>query len=641
MRLRCTIQQQYKNTAKQITAGTLAFTALCYGGGASIVQMGISKKNRGFRRIWPIRDLVPLMEDNAPLRLRLLRELARRLRWTALSYALFATLFSLNLRPGVRGVGLCLSGLLAMFGFIRTLFARRVIACQDLERDGRRLMQFARILSLTFGAFVAYAFWQVRGQVIPECLVLVGVAGLSSVGASTFAPFPRLNWLNVIAQVLPVYIWSVYALPRYGWLLEAMIVIHAVVISQTIRINGKHIREMFIAQLTLEVQGKDLRQARDAAESAASAKMRFLANMSHEIRTPLNGILGLMEVLNEMSLTEEQRAVLDDIGRSGDHLLSIVNDILDMAKVASGKLSLEQAPFDLPRLIRDTASPAAALAEARQLRFLVQVPADLPRRVQGDPLRIRQVVSNLLGNAVKFTPSGEVCLAVQLPRPSWIRFEISDTGIGLSPEQQGSLFQEFHQVDSSPTRRFGGSGLGLAISHRLAELMGGRLWVESRLGEGSTFFFEFPLAIAETTVHATQTEASPVSALPPGLRVLVAEDNVVNQKVMVMMLTRAGATAEIAENGRIAVERHRTSPYDMILMDCQMPELDGYETTARIRSLPGSASLVPIIGVTANAFAEDRERCLRAGMNGYAAKPLSRAALMAVMSRFLPAAVKA
>jgi signal transduction histidine kinase len=239
-----------------------------------------------------------------------------------------------------------------------------------------------------------------------------------------------------------------------------MIVIHAVVISQTIRINGKHIREMFIAQLTLEVQGKDLRQARDAAESAASAKMRFLANMSHEIRTPLNGILGLMEVLNEMSLTEEQRAVLDDIGRSGDHLLSIVNDILDMAKVASGKLSLEQAPFDLSRLIRDTASPAAALAEARQLRFLLQVPADLPRQVQGDPLRIRQVVSNLLGNAVKFTPSGEVCLAVQLPRPSWIRFEISDTGIGLSPEQQGSLFQEFHQVDSSPTRRFGGSGLG-------------------------------------------------------------------------------------------------------------------------------------------------------------------------------------
>ena len=641
MRLRWTIQQQYTNTAKQIRAGTVAFTALCYGKAAWVVQVRIGKKNRGFGRTLPIRDLVSSVEDNPALRLRLSRELAERLRWGGLAYALFATLFSLNLRPGVRGVALCLSGLLALSGFTRTLFARRVIAGQNTERDGIRLIQAARILSLTFGAFVAYALWHVRGQVIPECLVVVGVAGLSSVGTSTFAPFPGLNWLNTYIQLLPLYIWSVYALPRYGWLLETLIVIHSMVMAQTIRINGTHIREMFIAQLTLEAQGEDLRQARDAAESAASAKMRFLANMSHEIRTPLNGILGLAQVLNQLALSEEQRSVLDDIGRSGDHLLSIVNDILDMAKVASGKLSLEQEPFDLSRLIRDTASPAAALAEARQLRFRLQAAADLPRQVQGDPQRIRQVVSNLLGNAVKFTSSGEVCLAVRLSRPGWIRFEISDTGIGLSPEQQGSLFQEFHQVDSSTTRKFGGSGLGLAISHRLAELMGGRLWVESRLGEGSTFFFELPLAAAADTAHATRTEASPVPVLPPGLRVLVAEDNAVNQKVMVMMLTQAGAAVEVAENGRVAVERHRASPYEMILMDCQMPELDGYEATARIRALPGSASLVPIIGVTANAFAEDRECCIRAGMNGYAAKPLSRAALMAAISHFLPPAVKA
>ncbi|MGO9257096.1 MAG: ATP-binding protein [Bryobacteraceae bacterium] len=582
-----------------------------------------------------------LVEDSPALRLRLLRELAQRLCWSALAYALFATLFSLNLRPRVRGVALFLSGLLAVLGFLRTLFARRVIAGQDTGRDGSRLVQAARALSLTFGVFVSYAIWHVRGQVIPECLLVVGVAGLSSVSASMFAPFPRLNRLNVCAQVLPVYIWSVYALPRYGWLLESLVVIHVVAIAQTIRMNGAHIRAMFIAQLTLEVQGEDLRQARDAAEKAASTKMRFLANMSHEIRTPLNGILGLVEVLNQLALTEEQRVVLDDIGRSGQHLLSIVNDILDMAKVASGKLSLEQVPFDLSRLIRDIASPAAALAEARQLRFLLQVPADLPRRVQGDPLRIRQVVSNLLGNAVKFTPSGEVCLAVQLSRPGWIRFDISDTGIGVSPEQQESLFQEFHQVDSSPTRKFGGSGLGLAISHRLAELMGGRLWVESRLGEGSTFFFDLPLATIETTARATPAEGIPVSALPPGLRVLVAEDNAVNQRVIAMMLTQAGASVEIAENGRVAVERHQAALYDMILMDCQMPELDGYEATARIRSLPGSASLVPIIGVTANAFAEDRERCIRAGMNGYTAKPLSRTTLMAAMSQILPPVGKA
>jgi CheY-like chemotaxis protein len=250
---------------------------------------------------------------------------------------------------------------------------------------------------------------------------------------------------------------------------------------------------------------------------------------------------------------------------------------------------------------------------------------------------VRQVISNLLVNAVKFTPSGEVCLAVECPKPGAIRFEVSDTGIGLSDEHQANLFQEFHQVDSTASRKFGGSGLGLAISHRLAQLMGGRLWVESRLGEGSTFFCELPLAATEAAGHAPQTAVQPAWSLPPGLRILVAEDNVVNQKVILMMLTQAGARVEIAGNGRVAVELHQASAYDVILMDCQMPEMDGYEATARIRSLPGAGSLVPIIGVTANAFAEDRDQCLRAGMQGYLAKPLTRAALMATLCQFTSA----
>jgi signal transduction histidine kinase/CheY-like chemotaxis protein len=582
-------------------------------------------------------DRVSFVENSPALHLRLLREFAQRVRWSALTLALFATLFSVNLHSGVRIVALSWSGLLAVLGVARTLLARRVITGRDTERDGSRLLRVAGILSIAFGVFVAYAFWQVRGQVIPESLMVVSIAGVSSVAASMFAPFPRMNRLNAYAQLLPLYVWTGFALPRYGWLLLALVAIHAVAIAQTIRTNGAYVRQMFGAQLTLEAQSEELRQARDAADQAASAKMRFLANMSHEIRTPLNGIMGLAEVLDRLSLTEEQRVVLDDISRSGQHLLSIVNDVLDMAKVTSGKLSLEQAPFDLPRLIRDLASPAAALAETRQLRFRVEVPPDLPRHVLGDPLRIRQVVSNLLSNAAKFTPSGEVCLAVQSSRPGWVRFDVSDTGIGLSPEQKESLFQEFHQVDSSPTRKFGGSGLGLAISHRLAGLMGGRLWVESRLHEGSTFSFELPLAAARAQARPNQPAALPLSALPPGLRVLVAEDNPVNRKVIVMMLSQAGAFAEIAENGRIAVERHRASPYDVILMDCQMPEMDGYQATAGIRSLGGDSSLVPIIGVTANAFAEDRDRCLRAGMNGYLAKPLSRETLMAALAHFIPA----
>jgi len=569
--------------------------------------------------------------DNGPaLRIRLLRELAERLLWGGLFYALFATLYSLNLDATVRGPALFLSGLLMVLGGWRTLAARQVIHSQKIMRDGRRLIAVAVLQGLIFGVFVAYATWHVRGQVIPECLLVVGVAGTSSVGSSLFAPFPGLGWLYAGAQLLPVYVWSWFALPRYGWLLAALVLTHLVATSLLIRLNAAHTRRMFLAQLSLEAQSEDLRQARDAAEKASSAKMSFLANMSHEIRTPLNGIMGLAEVLDASALSPEQRELLADIGRRGDHLLSILNDILDMAKVTSGKLSVEQVPFDLPRLVRDIASPAAALAEARQLRFLLELPPDLPQQVKGDPVRTRQVISNLLSNAVKFTPAGEVRLTVEISGAGLIRFAVSDTGIGLSSAQQESLFQEFHQVDSSTTRKFGGTGLGLAISRRLADLMGGRLWVESRLGQGSTFILELPLR-ATATGGSIQSQVEGVSALPPGLRVLVAEDHPINRKVTCAMLTQAGALVETAENGRVAVERHQASPYDVILMDCQMPELDGYEATALIRSLAGDASRVRIIGVTANAFCEDRERCLSAGMNGYVAKPLTRQTLLAAM----------
>jgi len=576
--------------------------------------------------------------DHTPeLRQRLTRELAQRLCWSAMSYSLFATLFALNLARQFRGTGLILSARLAALGGLRTAFAFGVIRGRRVERGGNRMVLTAATLSIVFGIYVAFAVWNVRGEVIPECLLALGVIGITSVSASMFAPAPDLNRLNVCAHLLPIYLWAVFALPRYGWLLGAFVVIHAVSIAQTIRMNGAHIREMFVAQLSLELQSEDLRQARDAADQASSAKMRFLANMSHEIRTPLNGIIGLAEVLDHLDLTQPQRNVLHDIDRSGHHLLSIVNDILDMAKVSAGKLSLEQAPFDLPQLIRDLASPAAALADVRQLVFVLDVANDLPPEVKGDPLRIRQVVSNLLANAVKFTPSGNVGLSVRCSRPGdprgdWIRFSVSDTGIGLSAEEQEHIFQEFHQVDSSSTRKFGGSGLGLAISHRLAELMGGRLWVESRMEEGSTFYFELPLPATGKAARAKPAVAQ-LPPLPEGLRVLVAEDNVVNQKVILMMLLQAGVRAEIVDNGSLAVEAHKSAPFDLILMDCQMPVLDGYEATARIRGLSGPASRVPIVGVTANAFAEDRDRCLRAGMNGYVPKPLRRAALLNAMSQ--------
>jgi signal transduction histidine kinase/CheY-like chemotaxis protein len=452
--------------------------------------------------------------------------------------------------------------------------------------------------------------------------LVIGVAGLSSVSASLFAPLPWLNRLQVCAQVLPVYVWAVVSMPRYGWLLVAFVVIHGIAVAQLIHMHGAHTREVFESQLAL-------RLARDAAEQAGTARMRFLANMSHEIRTPLNGVIGLAEVLEGSELSREQRELVSDLSSSGRHLLSIVNDILDMAKVASGKLSVEQAPFDLRRLLRDVVAPAAALADQRQLRFTQGLEAGLPKFVEGDSLRIRQVLSNLLGNAVKFTTAGEVRLEVSQPAAGHVRFAVVDTGIGLGEAEQEALFQEFHQVDSSSTRRFGGSGLGLAISYRLAEMMGGRLWVRSQLGSGSTFFFELPLAAVKAACAAAPVESA---GLPVGLRVLVAEDNPVNQRVIVQMVTRAGAVVEVVGNGREAVVRHRANPFDLILMDCQMPEMDGYAATAAIRALGGGAGAAPIIGVTANAFHEDRERCLGVGMSGYVAKPLTRDALLGAMA---------
>jgi signal transduction histidine kinase/CheY-like chemotaxis protein len=550
--------------------------------------------------------------NNPELRHRLLRELAQRLCWGGLAYGLFAVLYSLQLTGAGRVIALSLSGLLLALGTCRTVYSRRVMAGVDVERDGRRLMWVAAALSLAFCAFSGSALWLVWGVAKAECLMAIGVAGLSSVSASLFAPFPWLNRLQASAQLLPVYIWVGLSMPRYGWLLVAFVGIHGVAMAQLIRMHGAHTREVFETQFALQ--------------QAGTARMRFLANMSHEIRTPLNGVIGLADVLENSDLTPGQRELVGDLGSSGRHLLSIVNDILDMAKVASGKLEVERVTFNLARLLHEVAAPAAALAEARGLRFVKSLSPELSGMVSGDPLRIRQVLSNLLSNAVKFTAEGEVRLGITSPGPGRICFSVADTGIGMTVEQQEQLFQEFHQVDSSTTRRFGGTGLGLAISYRLASLMGGRVWVCSRLGTGSTFFFDLPLPPVGEAAAESPPGRRP--ELPEGMRVLVAEDNPVNQKVIVELMRRAGAVVEVAGNGREAVDLHRTRLFELILMDCQMPEMDGYAATEAIRQIPGAAGAVPVIGVTANAFQEDRERCLRAGMNGYVAKPLSRDALL-------------
>jgi len=411
----------------------------------------------------------------------------------------------------------------------------------------------------------------------------------------------------------------------------------------------------------VETRTADLRQAKDLPEAGGRAKSEFLATMSHEIRTPMNGVLGMNELLRQTALTAQQQRYADAVDQSGRHLLSIINDILDFSKIEAGKLAIEHVDFDLGQLLADLGGMFAEPAQAKGLELLCRVGDDLPLAVNGDPLRLRQILSNLVGNAIKFTSCGEVGIRVKLldetDEQARFRFEVEDSGIGISEGEQARLFSPFVQADSSTTRRFGGSGLGLAIARDLVELMGGQIGLHSEAGRGTLFWFEMPLQKQDADARSLlitpppalgsdgPPSASPAGVVPTRLRgqVLVAEDNPVNQAVAGAMLESLGLAYRLADNGRIALDRVLREAFDLILMDCQMPEMDGFEATAQIRArqreglLPGK---LPIVALTANAVEGDRERCLAAGMDDYLSKPFTRERLAATLGRWLPLAVE-
>jgi signal transduction histidine kinase/CheY-like chemotaxis protein len=448
---------------------------------------------------------------------------------------------------------------------------------------------------------------------------------------------PKLWLLGVFQCTLlggPILV-GVFGRSPHHWMIAA--VAAALLLFTTIQ--GRVLNAQFVYALSSEAT---LREAKLEAESASEAKSAFLANMSHEIRTPLNGVLGMIAVVLESELGAEQKRHLQMARNSGLLLQSILNDVLDISKMDAGKAVLDACDFDLRTALAEVVGLMTPLARQKGLGISLAYPHDVPNSFRGDLGKIRQIALNFLGNALKFTANGRVTLTVEaiVPKsagPVNVKIAVLDTGIGISTEQQGRLFEKFSQADPSTTRKYGGTGLGLVICKRLAELMGGSVGVVSRPGAGSTFWASLPLAL--TTLPASSAPAVMQEALSRSDRqgrVLVVEDNPTNQKVMESLLKRRGLTVDTVSNGRDAVEMALRTRYSVIFMDCQMPEMDGYQATGEIRAHEAERSLprTPVVALTANAMAGDRDRCLRAGMDDYLSKPLKMAELERVLSRW-------
>jgi signal transduction histidine kinase/CheY-like chemotaxis protein len=402
------------------------------------------------------------------------------------------------------------------------------------------------------------------------------------------------------------------------------------------------------AMHTLERTNRQLVESNAAAQAATRSKSAFLAAMSHELRTPMNGVVGMIEYLNSTRLDDKQRKSLDTIRHSALNLLYLLNDILDFSKIEAGQLMLESAPFDLRRAMHHVLQLFRPQLDSKNLQLQIDWPDDLPTAVIGDTTRFSQILTNLVANAIKFTGTGSILITARMvgeqPDTLNYQFHVHDTGIGIKKETIPLLFNPFMQADSSTTRKYGGTGLGLVIVRRLCELMNGECGVSSELGKGSSFWFSItvprdpdpPAATQELPMLPAPPDAAAATA--PRRRVLLVEDNAINQDVAAALLEVLNCDCHIAANGRLALAAVASGrPFDLILMDCQMPEMDGYEASRQIRALPAALqNRLPIVALTANAMSGDRELCLAAGMNDFLSKPFQLSQLRGVLAKWCP-----
>ncbi|HVZ71401.1 MAG TPA: ATP-binding protein [Polyangia bacterium] len=474
----------------------------------------------------------------------------------------------------------------------------------------------------------------------PESLLTCLVsAGVTSAALSSLAADRRLARSYVMIFVLPHAIMIALAGPAGVGMAVAM-VLYLVFGTVQAGHNEAALTAAWINEEDLRRTAQSLQGATLRANEATRTKSRFIANMSHEIRTPLNGVLGHAQLLLDTDLDREQKGHVKTLLSSGEHLLALLNEILDMSKIEAGQLRLELRPTDLAQLLRDATASIRPLARRKGLAMTCEIAPTLPPALALDSLRVSQILRNLLGNALKFTERGAIGVRLQCqphtPGRVLFRVEVSDTGIGIAPDALPRLFEVFSQADTSTTRRFGGTGLGLALSKNLASLMGGTVGVESRPGVGSTFWVEVDAEIVDavpvTAVNATPSGET-LSRLD-GTRVLLVEDSLVNQKVGVGLLSKLGCEVVVAEHGAAALEQLGTGRFDVVLMDCQMPVMDGYEATRRIRARPDVHD-IPVVGVTAHAMTDDLQLCRDAGMDGHLTKPYKLAELADILIRHI------